>query len=1006
MEGNNKMIRALYFVFVLSGFCGLIYESIWSHYLKLFLGHAIYGQVTVLVVFIGGMSVGAWLIGKFETRIKNPLLMYALVELIIGVISLFFHDIYKAVIDFSYVSILPAYCSDAGLCWSQVLIAALIILPQSLLLGTTFPLMSSSVLKISPESAGEKISSLYFANSIGAVFGVLASVFVFIPSVGLPGALLISALGNLLIAVILYIASKKVVYQEHQAQQETEERYKGSAVKILFILSAVTGMASFIYEIVWIRMLSLVTGASTHSFELMLSSFILGLACGGLWIKSRIDRFKEPIYTLAQVQIFMGVCALLTFPVYNLCFGLMESVISGLAQTNEGYVIYNVVSKLLYLLVMFPTTFLAGMTLPLVTKVLLKSELKRKAVGYVYSVNTLGSILGVLMAVYLLMPLIGLKGALFFGAFLDITLGAALIFMLIRKNRSNFSFGSVYAAAACLVAIYVTVDVDQRQLASGVFRHGNAELDKDFDVVFARDGRTSTVHLIKNEDGILGLLTNGKSDGAINVKEGGLQAADEETMTLLSALPLAYKPDAKTAAQIGFGTGLGSATMLASDALVSLDTVEIEPVMYEAAKQFMPINQAAYDDPRHNVIFDDAKSYFAKNAHQYDIIVAEPSNPWVSGVSSLFTREFYKHMKSKLTEDGIFTQWIQLYEIEPQLVASVLNALAENFEHYHLYLSAEADMIVIASNSNQLAPQQSLFEMKRVSDLLARIDIYSLNDLKVRYIADNLLIKELNKSATDKANSDYYPILDVYSSRARFKKSSAIDVLELAQRDFAAGYLLNEHGSTSPSQKALLKSDNFFTKQYRTALEIEQFLLGVAHFDEFKEQEDWYKDADNFKRVLVSCEITDSVQLSLLWDDVHSTAATVNGFLPSGQRAHFWQRIKDNGCARVLPTRYSHLLDTYYSLAVKDWDSAKHQLSLLKAEPFESGLLNSFVLKSLMAVHVVSGNNHQAQELQSELKEKLGEGEKTNVWYRILSEMSLSEGSTLAASSMPNGRIR
>ena len=323
--------RTLYFViFAISGFSGLIYESIWSHYLKLFLGHAAYAQSLVLIIFMGGMALGAWLASRFSAKSRSPLLLYAAVELIVGLIALLFHDVFTSLIEVFYSSVLPSMGSPAGGAVLKWLAASILIMPQSVLLGMTFPLMSAGIIRRYPDTPGGSIAMLYFTNSIGAAIGVLASGFWLINLVGLPGTIFSAGLLNILLAITVWVLvrldpspSTKPIPTEAGAE-------KSASLKKIFLIAAfITGAASFIYEISWIRMLSLVLGATTHSFELMLSAFITGLAFGGLWIKRRIDRIKSPVRFSGYVQLIMGVLALLTLPVFATSFHWMCPKIPG-----------------------------------------------------------------------------------------------------------------------------------------------------------------------------------------------------------------------------------------------------------------------------------------------------------------------------------------------------------------------------------------------------------------------------------------------------------------------------------------------------------------------------------------------------------------------------------------------------------------------------------------------------------------------------------------------------
>src|SRR2546421_9779227 len=237
-------IRTLFVLFAVSGFCGLIYESIWSHYLKLFLGHAAYAQTVVLVVFIGGLALGSWLAGHFAARIRRPLIAYAAAEFLVGVTALFFHSIFIASTGWAYESLLPAVCSSESWCWAQWIFAGILILPQSILLGTTFPLMSGSILRLDVTLPGEKLSFLYFLNSIGAVAGVLASGYVLIPTIGLPGALFTAGILNVLLAIVVYGLDKNTQPATRLAAVAAPGG-AGPPVGMLLAVALLTGLSSF-----------------------------------------------------------------------------------------------------------------------------------------------------------------------------------------------------------------------------------------------------------------------------------------------------------------------------------------------------------------------------------------------------------------------------------------------------------------------------------------------------------------------------------------------------------------------------------------------------------------------------------------------------------------------------------------------------------------------------------------------------------------------------------------
>src|SRR5882762_5890239 len=369
----SRVPRSVFFLlFTVSGFAGLIYESIWSHYLKLFLGHAAYAQTLVLALFMGGMAIGSWLCSRWSGAWGNLLRGYALAEALIGLAALAFHPVFVAATDAAYASILPALGGEIPATLFKWTLAGLLILPQSVLLGMTFPLMSAGLIRRYPAAPGESLAMLYFTNSFGASIGVLASGFVMIEKLGLPGTVQTAGALNLGLAAAVWLLARGT--EEPMKARSGAGRDSEGAAPFRFFLAValLTGAASFVFEIGWIRMLSLVLGSSTHSFELMLSAFILGLACGGYWLRRRIDRLASPVRALAILQVAMGVAALATLFAYGSTFDAMRWLILNLHRSDRGYTLFLFSSHGIALAIMFPAAFCAGITLPLITYALLR----------------------------------------------------------------------------------------------------------------------------------------------------------------------------------------------------------------------------------------------------------------------------------------------------------------------------------------------------------------------------------------------------------------------------------------------------------------------------------------------------------------------------------------------------------------------------------------------------------------------------------------------------------
>jgi len=966
---------AFYLLFVASGFAGLIYESVWTHYLKLYLGHAAYAQSLVLIVFMGGMALGAALCARISTRVRNPLAAYAAIEAAIGACALVFHPVFVAATDWSYATLLPAAGADWLALGAKLAVACSLILPQSVLLGATFPLMSAGLVRASRNEArrnepggrlGEPIAMLYFANSLGAAAGVLASGFVLIAWVGLPGTLRTAGLINLALAAAVALLARPARAAPVEPQQDVAE---ARPARLLLTVALLTGLASFVYEICWIRMLSLVLGASTHSFELMLSTFILGLALGGLAVRRLVDTATHPERLLGWVQVAMGLAALATLPVYDRSFELMEYLMQGLARTDAGYLLFNLSGQGISALVMLPATFFAGMTLPLITGALLRRGAGERAIGQVYAANTLGAIAGVLFAVHLGLPLLGLKGTLILGALLDACLGVLLLY---RFAPQRWPFAA--SAAACVLAFVPTAlafELDANKMTAGVFRHGELASSRDAKILFAKDGKTATVHLARYAEAT-SIRTNGKSDGSINLDPAGERGSDEITMVLTAAVPLALKPDAKTAGVIGIGTGLTMHTLLQSLSLASVETVEIEAAMAEAARGFAPRNSAAFADPRGAILIDDAKTFFATRNRYYDILISEPSNPWVSGVSSLFTREFYQRIRSHLNPGGILVQWFQLYEIDASLLASVMRALGEAFPHYVVFAPSDSDVLIIASRSPiPLPPKASVFAQPGVAAELLKVHVLMPGDLDARYLGDRAVLEPLFASYGMPANSDYYPVLDLNAAKDRFTEKSATDVVALLNAGVPVLDMLQpvlQRRAVNPLHRGAATFER--VENTRLARYARDYLLDAKPLVPQAIATLLQKDLEISKLRLIECR--EPTEQDVWLHSLLHVARTLNPYLPPAEAQAVWARFAAAPCFPALRDFQRHWIALFAAVAARDGMRAAALASGLLATQSElGGDAHEYLMMAGMTGYLASGDPGRAKALWEQYENRL-----------------------------------
>ena len=917
----------LMLLFAISGFAGLIYESIWTQYLGLFLGHAAYAQSFVLMLFMGGMALGAWLVSRRSESFRRPLAAYAAIELFVGMLAIGFDPLYHAVTGFAYSHLFPLVGAGLGLDLTRYAVATLLIGCQCVLLGMTFPLMSAGYLRFAPDSGGQVLASLYFSNSFGAALGALAATFLLLPSVGLPGTVMTGGLLSILVALAIWPLARNA-----SVPKAEERSLHADAIAPIFILfaAALTGATSFVYEITWVRMLSQALGSTLHAFELMLAAFITGIAVGGLWLRRRADRWPNALFAAGWAQVLMGIAALGSLFVYGRAFDWVAALMQGLGRTEQGYAFFNFATGLISLAVMFPAAFFAGMTLPLLTLALLRRGGGERAIGRTYAANTVGAIIGVLLTVHLLMPLLGVRLALWLAALADLLLG---VYLLARGGDQAAQMrGRRHAGVAFAVSIVVAVAsvaltrIDPLVLASSVYRVGEASLPKGTQMISYRDGKTATVAIYQmpGDAKHRAIATNGKIDASVIVGTDSQPTMDEYTMTFAAALPLAFNPKPSRVGVIGFGSGMTAHAFLGSDRIERLDVIEIEPYMVEAAKHFEGSVERAYTDPRSHIVFDDAKAFLSGTPHRYDVIISEPSNPWVSGVAALFTEEFYDFVPQHLNEDGIFLQWLQLYEINPELVASVLKAMLPRFADVKAYMANQTDMLLVASVKKPLPPLAEINEVApRLGREMQRLGVRSSVDFTDYFLMNKVGLTALTHMTGLPANSDLFPLLQLKAPKARFMNSDALAIANLQRAPWPLSEVVTGQQPLAVTHES--STDATSVPRILMSRIARALRSGLLSGSEPKSSEagaaELFVRYEFMREAARSCAI-DRVAGSWLEASSAIAGATIP-YLRAEDLEGVWIHPAWLGSCAPSDSRVQHALALYAALSARDWQTAR-----------------------------------------------------------------------------------
>jgi len=963
-------------IFVLSGFAGLIYQSIWSHYLGLFLGHAAYAQALVLAIFMGGMAIGAAWIAHAGQQWRNLIRGYAIIEAVIGVLGLLFHYLFTGVASFSYEALIPSLSSPWAIDLVRWFIAAAMILPQTIMLGMTFPLMSGGLIRRFSGSDGDTLGGLYFTNSIGAALGALVAVFVLLPWVGLPGAMVVAGVLNFVVAALAWWLAREPEPVPQQPSHTTpvhQSLRHNPLLRVVLVGTALSGAASFVYEIVWIRMLSMAVGSTMHAFELMLASFIAGIAFGGLWIRKRADRTANPLRLVGWMQICMGIAALMSLAVYANAFSWVGWLIQSLAPTEGGYVLFNLGTASIAIAIMLPAAFFAGTTLPLFTVTLLRAGLGERAIGRIYAWNTLGAIAGVFVAIHVLIPTLGLKLTLCAAAFLDLLIGLVLLRREVESPRAMRGFGLGFALASLALVVALRIPFDPLLLASGVFRHGNPSLSKESTVLYMRDGKTASVSVTALPSGIVAIATNGKPDAGVMMREGSPPATDEPTMAMLGSLPLALHAQPERVGVIGFGSGLTTHTILGDARVGRVDTVEIESAMVAGAHAFGTRVERAYNDPRSNIVIDDAKTYFAGQKQKYDIIISEPSNPWISGVGTLFSKEFYQFIPRQMSKDGLFVQWVQLYEIDAALISSILGGLTPAFNDYGAWLANYADMLIIASPHGRIGqPDFSHLLKGPLRAELEHVGLASEEQIAFRKVADGRVLRGLARlHGTKPVNSDYLPVLGLEAPKTRFTKDQATDLPDLAH---LGPPLLEALGVRKPLNKVAPSAHSPFPPE--TASRLARAMAADLRGESVAE---WTPGLGaqplsatillkNLASTLCSNKPSDQQQHLEFAAGLRQMADRTITFLPSTMLEGVWIQPKWLPC-KNLPEGYAAVLGLLESLSQRDYAAMqKRAVAWLENPPANPALRHEFdqvALSHLLLAYAHQGRWKELAEVES-----------------------------------------
>lgn len=736
MTYSAKTIRLIGVCFVLSGATGLIYEVLWARMLGLVFGATTLAVSTVLAAFMGGLALGSALAGRLSQRIRKPLRTYGWIEIAIGVYALFVPLLFRWV-DNLYALVWqqfqPGFFTFS--LWRFVLSCLLLLVPTTLM-GATLPVLSAALLR----HGATAVTRLYACNLVGAIMGTLAAGFVLLPSLGVRTTITIAAAINIVIGLIGLVLQRGA---ETQIERTEVPKIRGSS--FWFFAALASGFVTISTQVSWTRILTMVIGSSTYAFSIVVALFLIGLA-GGAWFIGRKDRSAKLRGTMIVVELLTASSLFASLYVVNWLPWLLINLGTNLHVSSwAGLLSLQITSATL--LILLPA-LLMGMVMPLVLEwAAADPDAAVALVGRAYAVNTIGAIAGAFFTGFVLIPKTSTKFALILASALcvvvagvayrpgetqrdpalkrSLAIGAipvVLVIMLVLAPRMNLADLSVGA-----------YDVLVRMLANT--REGvTNQPAQPGQLLMYEEGPTATVS-VRRDGETISMAINGRTNASDTV-------FDMPTQVMLGQLPLFVAPRIDNGLVIGYATGVTVGSMLQSP-IQTVTCVELEPGTVNGSRFFEHVNNRPLEDPRMRLIIDDARTFLRVTPNRYDIIVSEPSHPWVPGVANLFTQEFFELGRERLSEQGVFVQWVQIYQLSTESLRSVLATYTRVFPHVLMFrvggLNKGKDLLLVGSNQ-QLSLDRLTERLadQRVVAELARVNLNSEADVRSWFICDEV----------------------------------------------------------------------------------------------------------------------------------------------------------------------------------------------------------------------------------------------------------------------------
>ena len=703
---RSKPALAYTLLFFLSGATGLIYELLWVRILYQSFGSTIQSVTTVVAAYMGGLGLGAWLLGRVADRSPRPALLYGWLEIAIGVFGIL-SPLVLGLAHWIYIGTAGALSLGGGASVAlRFGLAALVLMIPTTLMGGTLPVLTRALMGEDRGLLKQSLGRLYGLNTLGAMTGTALAGFFLIEFLGVRTSLWITAAISLAIGVAaISLGRRDAAVEPSRDPGEAPDFPRDHLRSLALVLLALTAFASLLDEIAWTRVLVMVVGGSTYAFTLILLVFLMGVGLGSVFVaRESIPRADTAAAAgLAQGLTGGGAAA----------FFLFLALLPGYVITVFQIPNLGAVGRLLLLGVAIGAVLLVpalgmGMTFPLLVELTARRREARGAdVGMAYALNTAGSILGAVLAGFVLVATIGTQATLRIGLVINGVAALALAWASARgiaehstehRRMQNRVLGAAILGMIALVVAVAARDWSTRliDLAPTIYarQHMEAGARRAFlehegarQLAFV-EGRNATVSVWESEVG-RSLRVNGKVDAS--------DRGDMGTEVMLGLAPIAARPGASRGLVIGYGSGVTAHVLAATPGMQQVRVIEIEPAVLAMDSLFHHVNGRVLDQPGVSSVTDDARSALQLQRDRFDVIVSEPSNPWIAGIATLYTPEFFTIVRRHLADDGIFCQWVQLYQLPLPIVAGIVRNVRAVYPHVEVWFGEYPDLLVLGS---------------------------------------------------------------------------------------------------------------------------------------------------------------------------------------------------------------------------------------------------------------------------------------------------------------------